>query len=83
MLRLEPHSKLKGVLSRLQGPPSWGRLSLLDTHITFLEPVLVQAFRASEESEVGRSSEAEGVIIMETWTLSRIVFVMKILKQAA
>lgn len=65
------------------GPSGWGGLSLPDTYATSLELVLVQGFWVSEESEVGRSSEAEGVIIMETWTLSRIVFVMKILKQAA
>ena len=64
-------------------PSGWGGLSLPDTYATSLELVLVQDFWVSEESEVGRSSEAEGVIIMETWTLSRIVFVMKILKQAA
>lgn len=67
----------------MQGPPLWARRSLPDTFTTFLEPILVQAFWVSEESEVGRSSEAEGVIITETWMLSRIVFVVKILKQAA
>lgn len=67
----------------MQGFPLWARLSLPDIYTTFLEPILVQAFWVSEESEVGRSSEAEGVIIMETWMLSRIVFVVKILKQAA
>ena len=57
--------------------------ALPDTYATFLEFVVVQAFQVSEESEVGRSSKAESIIIMETWTLSRIVFVIKILKQAA
>lgn len=57
--------------------------ALLDTYFTFLELVLVQASWVSEEREAGRSSKAESIIIMETWTLSRIAIVVKILKQAA
>lgn len=55
---------------------------LPDPSAAFLEFDLVQAFWVSEEREAGRSSKAESVIIMETWMLSRIVFVVKILKQA-
>lgn len=65
----------------------WGAFlpgqALPDTYATFLEFVLVQAFQVSEESEAGGSSKAESIIIMETWALSRIVFVIKMLKQAA
>ena len=54
-----------------------------DTYVMFLEFVWVQAFWVSEARKAGRSSKAESVIIMETWTLSRTVLVIEILRQAA